>query len=97
MAAGNTAYAVLGKAPGVFIDAEGNIQLNGQSGIMVMIDGKQTYLSARDLRTMLEAMPAENLKNIEIITNPVIQIRGRRHRRHPQHQPEKKYAAGIER
>lgn len=70
MAAGNTAYIVLGKTPGVFIDAEGNIQLNGRSGIMVMIDGRQTFLSARDLRTMLEAMPAENLKNIEIITNP---------------------------
>lgn len=70
MAAGNTAYSVLSKAPGVFIDAEGNIQLNGKGGIMVMIDGKQTFLSARDLRTMLEALPAENLKNIEIITNP---------------------------
>ncbi|HZI00100.1 MAG TPA: TonB-dependent receptor, partial [Flavisolibacter sp.] len=70
MAAGNTAYAVLAKSPGVFIDPEGNIQLNGKSGIMVMIDGRQTFLSARDLRTMLESMPAENLKNIEIITNP---------------------------
>ena len=70
MAAGNTAYAVLSRAPGVFIDAEGNIQLNGKSGVTVMIDNKLTYLSARDLRTMLEAMPAENLKNIEVITNP---------------------------
>jgi hypothetical protein len=70
MAAGNTAYAVLSRAPGVFIDAEGNIQLNGRSGVLVMIDGKQTFLSARDLRTMLEGMSAENLKNIEIITNP---------------------------
>ena len=70
MAAGNTAYAVLAKAPGVFIDGEGNIQLNGKSGIMVMLDGRQTFLSAKDLRTMLESMPAENLKNIEIITSP---------------------------
>ncbi|HZF64188.1 MAG TPA: outer membrane beta-barrel protein, partial [Chitinophagaceae bacterium] len=70
MAAGNTAYAVLAKSPGVFIDPEGNIQLNGKGGIMVMIDGRQTFLSARDLRNLLESMPAENLKNIEIITNP---------------------------
>jgi hypothetical protein len=70
MAAGSTAYAVLSKAPGVFIDAEGNIQLNGRSGVLVMIDGKQTYLSARDLRTLLEGMSAENLKSLEIITNP---------------------------
>lgn len=70
MAAGNTAYDVLGRAPGVFIDHEGNVQLNGRAGVTVMIDGKQTFLSARDLRTLLEGMTAENIKNIEIITNP---------------------------
>jgi len=70
MAAGNTAYTVLSKAPGVFIDGEGNIQLNGRAGVTVMIDNKLTYLSARDLRNLLEGMPAENVKNIEIITNP---------------------------
>ncbi|TCJ14568.1 TonB-dependent receptor [Flaviaesturariibacter flavus] len=70
LAAGNTAYAVLSRTPGVLIDAEGNIQLNGRSGVLVQIDGRPTFLSARDLRTLLEGMPAENLKNIEIITNP---------------------------
>jgi iron complex outermembrane receptor protein len=70
MAAGNTAFDVLGRSPGVFIDHEGNIQLNGRSGVTVMIDGRQTYLSARDLRNFLETMPAENIKSIEIITNP---------------------------
>ncbi|WP_247233087.1 outer membrane beta-barrel family protein [Telluribacter sp. SYSU D00476] len=70
MAAGNTAFTVLARSPGVFVDAEGNIQLNGRSGVTVMIDGRLTYLSARDLRAMLEGMSAENIKNIEIITNP---------------------------
>ncbi|GAA4457175.1 outer membrane beta-barrel family protein [Nibrella saemangeumensis] len=70
LAAGSTAYDVLGKSPGVFIDQDGNIQLNGRSGVTVMLNGKLTFLSARDLRTMLEGMPAENIKNIEIITNP---------------------------
>ncbi|WP_400190188.1 TonB-dependent receptor domain-containing protein [Hymenobacter sp. B81] len=70
MAAGNTAFDVLAKSPGVFIDQDGNIQLNGKSGVTVMLDGRLTYLSARELRSMLEGMPAANLKNIEIITNP---------------------------
>lgn len=70
MAAGNNAFSVLSKAPGVFVDAEGNIQLNGRSGVTLMIDNRLTYLSARDLRNMLEGMSAENIKNIEIITNP---------------------------
>jgi hypothetical protein len=70
MASGNSAYTVLGRAPGVFIDQQGNIQLNGRCGVTVMLDGKLTYLSAADLRNLLESMPAENIKNIEIITNP---------------------------
>ena len=70
MAAGNNAFTLLTKAPGVFIDGEGNIQLNGRGGVTIMLDGRLTYLSARDLRTLLESMSAENIKNIEIITNP---------------------------
>ncbi|HVF95949.1 MAG TPA: TonB-dependent receptor, partial [Flavisolibacter sp.] len=70
MAAGNTAFNVLAKAPGVFVDPEGNIQLNGRGGATVMIDGRLTYLSARDLRNLLEGTSAENIKSIEIITNP---------------------------
>jgi hypothetical protein len=70
LAAGRTAYDVLATAPGVFIDQEGNIQLNGRPGVTIMLDGRLTYLSARDLRTLLEGMSAENIRNIEIITNP---------------------------
>lgn len=70
MAAGNTAFNVLAKSPGVFVDPEGNIQLNGRGGATIMIDGRLTYLSARDLRNLLESTPAENIKSIEIITNP---------------------------
>lgn len=70
MAAGNHAFSVLSKSPGVFVDPEGNIQLNGRGGVTVMIDGRLTYLSARDLRNLLESTPAENIKSIEIITNP---------------------------
>lgn len=70
LAAGRTAFEVLSTAPGVSISPEGSINLNGRSGVSVMIDGKLTYLSATDLRNLLESMPAENVKNIEVITNP---------------------------
>ncbi|MBC5991908.1 outer membrane beta-barrel family protein [Pontibacter cellulosilyticus] len=70
LAAGRTAFDVLATSPGVFVDHDGNIQLNGRAGVTVMLDGKLTYLSARDLRNLLEGMAAENIKNIEIITNP---------------------------
>lgn len=70
LAAGNSAYDLLSKSPGVYVDQEGNIQLNGRSGVTVMLNDKLTYLSARDLRNLLEGMSAENVENIEIITNP---------------------------
>lgn len=70
LAAGSSVYEVIEKSPGVFVDQDGNIQLNGKEGVQIMIDGRLTYLSAEDLRSMLQGMSAENLKNIEIITNP---------------------------
>lgn len=70
MSEGNTAFDVLGKTPGVFVDQDGNIQLNGKQGILVMIDDRQTYMSATELQTLLESMPADNIRNIELITNP---------------------------
>jgi hypothetical protein len=69
MAAGATAYEVLEKSPGVFVDQDGNIQLNGKSGVQVMIDGRRSYLSAADLQNMLQGMSADNIKTIEIINN----------------------------
>ena len=38
-------YDVLASLPGVVIDSNGNILLNGQSGATILMDGKPTYLS----------------------------------------------------
>ncbi|QHL86448.1 TonB-dependent receptor [Nibribacter ruber] len=70
MAAGSTALEVLTKSPGVWVDQDGNLQLNGKAGVKVMIDGKLTYLSGKQLQTMLQSMPADNVKDLEIISNP---------------------------
>ncbi|WP_114748107.1 outer membrane beta-barrel family protein [Pleomorphovibrio marinus] len=70
MAEGNTALEVLGRSPGIFVDADGNISLNGRSGVIVLLDDRQTYMSAEDLANFLRAMPADNIKSIEIINNP---------------------------
>lgn len=70
LAEGNHALDVLGRAPGVFIDQEGRIQLNGRSGVVVFINDRQTYMSAEDLATFLRSMPADNIENIEVIANP---------------------------
>jgi len=70
LAEGNTALDVIGRSPGVYVDADGNINLNGRSGVIVLLDDRQTYMSAEDLANFLRAMPADNIKSIEVISNP---------------------------
>lgn len=68
--AGLTALEILEKSPGVSVDKDGNVSLKGKQGVLVLVDGKPTYLSGTDLATMLKNMPGSNLDQIEIMTNP---------------------------
>jgi outer membrane receptor for monomeric catechols len=68
--AGSTALDILEKSPGITVDNDGTISLRGKQGVIVMMDGKQTYLSATDLANLLRNMPASALDQIEIMTNP---------------------------
>lgn len=68
--AGTTVLEVLEKSPGISVDKDGNISLKGKQGVVVMIDGKPTYLGAQDLANMLRNMASSNLDQIEIMTNP---------------------------
>lgn len=68
--AGNTALEVLEKSPGVTVDKDGNISLKGKQGVIVLLDGRPTYMSSEDLANMLRGMNANQLDQIEIMTNP---------------------------
>jgi len=68
--AGATVMEVLEKSPGVSVDRDGNISLKGKSQVLIMIDGKQTYLSGTDLAALLNGMSATQVETIELMTNP---------------------------
>ncbi|MBC7826247.1 MAG: TonB-dependent receptor [Chitinophagaceae bacterium] len=68
--AGASALEVLEKSPGITVDNDGNISLKGKQGVIVMMDGKPTYLSPTDLANVLRNLPASALDQIEIMTNP---------------------------
>ena len=68
--AGATALEVLEKSPGIMVSNDGAISLRGKAGVIVMLDGKQTFLSATDLANLLKNMPASAIDQIEIMTNP---------------------------
>lgn len=67
---GATALEVLQKSPGVTVDKDGNISLKGKQNVLVMLDGKPTYMSGTDLSNLLSTMNANQLDQIEIMTNP---------------------------
>lgn len=69
-AQGVSAFEALRKAPGVYIDNDRTIMLNGKAGIMIMIDGKQTYLSGAELIDLLKSMPSSGIKSFEMINSP---------------------------
>ncbi|CAN5809464.1 outer membrane beta-barrel family protein [soil metagenome] len=67
---GLTALDVLEKSPGISIDKDGNVSLKGKQGVLILLDGKPTYLGGQDLANLLKNMPSANLDQIEIMTNP---------------------------
>ncbi|MCU0381705.1 MAG: TonB-dependent receptor, partial [Chitinophagaceae bacterium] len=52
------------------IDADGVIALKGKQQVLVMLDGRPTYLSPQELANLLKNMPASAVESIEIMTNP---------------------------
>jgi len=67
---GSSALEVLEKSPGISVDKDGNISLKGKDGVMVLIDGRPTQLGGADLANLLRSMNANQLDQIEIMTNP---------------------------
>ncbi|WP_095928049.1 outer membrane beta-barrel family protein [Flavobacterium sp. ACN2] len=67
---GGTALDVLSRAPGVVVSQDGDLSIRGQQGVAVMINGKLTQLSQKELANYLKATTSSNIKQIEVITNP---------------------------
>jgi iron complex outermembrane receptor protein len=67
---GATVLEVLEKSPGVTVDRNGGITLNGKPGVLVMIDDKLSYLTGQDLNNLLSSMNAAEVSKIELIPNP---------------------------
>lgn len=69
-AQGTNALEALKKTPGVIVNQDNSITLNGASGALVMINGRQTYLQTEELAELLKSISSSDLKSIEVIRNP---------------------------
>lgn len=67
LSSGNT-WEILRKAPGV-IESQGQLIVRN-SPVQIYLNDRKIYLSADELKTLLKSYSAENIKSIEIITNP---------------------------
>ncbi len=70
VSAGSTALEILARSPGIIADQNQNLSLKGRQGVLILINGKNTHLSVQDVVKMLETMPADQIRKIEIVHSP---------------------------
>lgn len=68
-AAGGDALDALRITPGVLVRNE-NVTIVGKQAIRVLVNDKMLELGEADLASFLRSIPADNIKNIEVITTP---------------------------
>jgi len=68
LAKGNTGEEILPLLPGVMENADGTLELNGHS-VLVLIDGKGMYNQSM-IKERLKTLASENILVVEIISNP---------------------------
>ena len=67
---GGVALDVLKKVPQVTVDIDGNVELQGNSSIRFLINGKPSSIFGSNLADALASIPASQIKSIEAITSP---------------------------
>ena len=65
-----TASDALQNAPGVEVDAEGNITLRGVSSVEIWINDRPSHMNSEALKQYIKQLPANAIERIEVITNP---------------------------
>jgi len=69
-AAGDSGFDLLRKAPGIIVDNNDNVIVEGKTGVLFYIDGRPSVLRGQDLTNFLKALQSSDIDYIEIITQP---------------------------
>ena len=66
----NSILEMLRKVPLVTVDGEDNIKVNGSSSFKIHVNGRPNSMMSNNPKEVLQSMPANTIKHIEVITNP---------------------------
>jgi len=69
-AQGGVAIDILKKVPQVTVDIDGNVELQGNTNIRFLINGKPSSIFGASLTDALQTIPASQIQSIEVITSP---------------------------
>lgn len=66
----STALDMLRKVPLVSVDADDKIQVKGSGSYKILVNGKPSSMFTNEPEKVLKAMPANSIKNVEVISPP---------------------------
>lgn len=64
------AFELLKKAPGIAIDNDDNLKLNGKGGVLIQFQGRDMKLPWKTMVQVLKGIPSTQIDKFEIIANP---------------------------
>lgn len=67
---GGTATDLLENIPSLEVDVDGNVSLRGSSSVRILINGRESAMAGSDMNQLLQALPANSIERIEVVTNP---------------------------
>jgi len=61
---------ILKRIPGITVDEDGTLYLNGQKGVNLLVNGKSTHLSGPALISLLQSTSTNAINQIEVLSSP---------------------------